>query len=120
MKTFCIYHHKPRGLWQIMYRTRVTPCEAFPRGVALLHLGFSSTYNDAVVRRNEWFSQTFGSGGLAIAWERRAKRRKGGTKLEAFRSLLRDEGRVVEDIEETQGRQVSDVLDALRRDVGPE
>lgn len=79
IKTFGVYYHSARHQWQATYRTRVEPCAEFPRGVARIHIAFASSQAEAVVARDKWFDEVFGTlqpdgsktGGLEIAWSLR-------------------------------------------------
>jgi len=117
MKSFCIYYHKLRHAWQVTYRTRVTKTDVFPRGIALLHLGFAPTIGDAAIVRDEFFYRAFGPGGLVIAWNQKARKQHRTTKSEAFIALLKEESsNVAQELTESENTQVENVLRALEKD----
>ena len=72
-KSFGVVWHVRREKWIVQLRDRT-------EARRVVYVGFAKHHADAVIMRNVKLWNDFGEGGLALAWELLASRRKGSGK----------------------------------------
>jgi hypothetical protein len=86
--TFGIYWHAGRKQYGVRYRTHVDPCPQYPRGTALVHIGFASTMELAQSMRNAYFRELFGPDGVQIAWDHRAQHKAPKRQRDTLKAVM--------------------------------